>query len=157
VNGSLTLPVVQPKLRVLKEDGSRFIRNRKIKVKSLYLPLVLTAISNWNSCRLYLALDTTVLWNRFCSLHLSIVCPKGRREASAVAYRFASSFRTVHGMTIQIKGLRQRVDPHCQRGLSYLKIGLRWLRGVLHKGRDLLKPMALLCEDPQPCGSIYKG
>lgn len=60
-------------------------------------------------------------------------------------------FSTVHGMTIQIKGLRQRVDPHWKRGLSYLKIGLRWLRGVLHKGRDLLKPMALLCEDPQPC------
>jgi hypothetical protein len=34
----------------------RFIRNRRIKVKSLYIPLVLAAISNWNSSRLYLAI-----------------------------------------------------------------------------------------------------
>lgn len=60
-------------------------------------------------------------------------------------------------MTIQIKGLRQRVDPHWKRGLSYLKIGLRWLRGVLHKSRDLLKPMALLFVDPQPCFASTKA
>lgn len=62
------------KATCVERRWQRFIRNRKIKVKSLYLPLVLTAISNWNSCRLYLALDTTVLWNRFCVIHLSIVC-----------------------------------------------------------------------------------
>ncbi|MEL6578983.1 MAG: transposase [Cyanobacteria bacterium J06621_12] len=32
------------------------------------------AISNWKSQRLYLALDTTMLWNRFCIIHLSVVC-----------------------------------------------------------------------------------
>ena len=43
-------------------------------------------------------------------------------------------------MTIQVNGLRQKVDPHWKRGLSYLKIGLRWLKGVLFKGRDLFSP-----------------
>jgi hypothetical protein len=33
--------------------------------------------------------------------------------------------------------LRQQVDPHWRRGISYLKIGLRWLQGVIHKGRTL--------------------
>ena len=66
-------------------------------------------------------------------------------------------FSTVHGMAIQIKGLRQRVDPHWKRGISYLKIGLRWLRGVLHKGRDLLKPVALISTDPQPCFASKKA
>jgi hypothetical protein len=33
----------------------------------------------------------------------------------------------------------------------YLKIGLRWLQGVLHKGLELLSPIPLLPEDPQPC------
>lgn len=312
------------KAQSVERRWQRFIRNRKIKVKSLYLPLVLTAISNWNSCRLYLALDTTVLWNRFCVIHLSIVCGgraipflwkvlehksatvafteyklmlklaekllfnypdimlladrgfanhqlldwlqnsrwhyclrlpcdvmihgarrhpielkyltpppaeatlyhhiglwldgesrcnlvlanvRGVREPWGVitdekpslqtlwqyglrfrveelfldsksgAFQLEESkirecqalerlylvvalallFSTVHGMAIQIKGLRQRVDPHWKRGLSYLKIGLRWLRGVLHKGRDLLKPMALLCEDPQPCFASTKA
>ena len=46
-------------------------------------------------------------------------------------------FATAHGMAVQLNGLRQRVDPHYRRGLSYLKIGLRGLKGVWHKGRDL--------------------
>ena len=32
----------------------------------------MAAISNWQGQRLYLALDTTVLWNRFCIVHLSV-------------------------------------------------------------------------------------
>ena len=28
--------------------------------------------------------------------------------------------------------------------LTYLKIGLRWMQGVFHKGRDLLTPVPLL-------------
>ena len=32
------------------------------------------ALSNWNGQRLYLALDTTVLWNRYCMIHLSVIC-----------------------------------------------------------------------------------
>ena len=58
----------------IERRWQRFIRNRRIKIKSLYIPLVLAAMSNWNSNRLYLALDTTVLWNRFCIIHLSVVC-----------------------------------------------------------------------------------
>ena len=42
-------------------------------------------------------------------------------------------FATTQGMAVQIQGLRTQVDPHWKRGLSYLKIGLRWLKGVLHK------------------------
>ncbi|MDJ0575450.1 MAG: hypothetical protein QNJ65_09835 [Xenococcaceae cyanobacterium MO_234.B1] len=52
----------------------RFLRNRRIRVRSLYVPLVMAAINNWQRQRLYLALDTTVLWNRFCIIHLSVVC-----------------------------------------------------------------------------------
>lgn len=59
-------------------------------------------------------------------------------------------FATTHGMTVHLAVLRQQVDPHWQRGLSYLKIGLRWLNGVLHKGRKLLMPVTLLPQDPQP-------
>ncbi|MDJ0594947.1 MAG: hypothetical protein QNJ72_34050 [Pleurocapsa sp. MO_226.B13] len=52
----------------------RFIRNHRIRVRTLYVPLVMAAINNWQGQRLYLALDTTVLWNRFCIIHLSVVC-----------------------------------------------------------------------------------
>ena len=59
-------------------------------------------------------------------------------------------FGTTQGMAVELSGLRQQVDPDWRRGLSYLKIGLRWLKGVLHKGRTLLTPVALLTCDPQP-------
>ena len=60
-------------------------------------------------------------------------------------------YATTQGMAVQIAGLRQQVDPHWRRGISYLKIGLRWLQGVVSKGRQLLYPIALLPKDPQPC------
>jgi hypothetical protein len=66
---------------------------------------------------------------------------------AAVALLYA----TTQGMAVQIAGLPQQVDPHWRCGISYLKIGLRWLQGVLHKGRELLVPIPLLPQDPQPC------
>jgi len=52
----------------------RFMVNRRVRVKSLYVPLVLAAIHRWKGRRLYLALDITVLWNRYCMIHLSVIC-----------------------------------------------------------------------------------
>ena len=66
-------------------------------------------------------------------------------------------FATTQGMAVQIQGLRQQVDPHWKRGLSYLKIGLRWLKGVLNKGRTLLPCLPLLSQDPQPCFASKKA
>jgi hypothetical protein len=58
----------------IERRWQRFVHNSRIKVKSLYLPLVMAAMSSWNGRRLYLALDTTVLWNRYCMIHLSVIC-----------------------------------------------------------------------------------
>jgi len=46
----------------------RFMSNRRVRIKSLYVPLVLATLHRWKGRRLYLALDTTVLWNRYCSI-----------------------------------------------------------------------------------------
>ena len=303
---------------------SRFFMNRVIDIKGLYLPLVLLALTNWQSHRLYLALDTTVLWNRYCMIHLSVVCcgravpllwrvlehesatvafdeyrpvlrrarwllrrhpnvmlladrgfanhdlmswlqasrwhyclrlpcdvhlqgpcrhpievkalwPKrgeatlyenvglwqdgehrcnlvlatvpGAKDSWAVItdespslqtlWQYALRFRveelfldsksgafeledsrirsaealerlylvaafallysTTQGMAVQCQGLRQQVDAHWRRGLSYLKIGLRWLKGVVNKGRTLLNPVPLLPNDPEPCFASNKA
>ncbi len=66
-------------------------------------------------------------------------------------------FATTQGMAVQLEGLRTQVDPHWKRGLSYLKIGLRWLKGVLNKGRTLFSPIPLLTQDPQPCFASKKA
>jgi hypothetical protein len=88
---------------------------------------------------------------------------------AAVALLYA----TTTGMTVQLSGLRTTVDPHWQRGLSYLclvqrtlrrpqrdcirKIGLRYLRGVTNKGRALLVPTPLFYKDPEPCFASHKA
>ena len=40
----------------------RFIGNHRIKVRSLYIPLVIAAISNWQGQRLYFILDNISFW-----------------------------------------------------------------------------------------------
>jgi hypothetical protein len=66
-------------------------------------------------------------------------------------------FSTLKGMAVQFAGLRRQVDPHWKRGLSYLKIGLNWIHGVIHKGRELLELVALFRSDPQPCFASKKA
>lgn len=296
----------------------RFMHNPRISLERIYLPLVMLALHNWGKQRLYLALDTTVLWDEYCMIHLSVVCcgravpllwktlqhesamvsfaayrdllrkahwllraypevmlladrgfashellawletrswhyalrlkcdvqvhgPRrfplpvgqlyppvnevrnyhhvrlwadaihqtnlvvatvsGANESWAVItderpslntlWQYALRFRveelfldsksgafqledsrlrnaqslerlylvaavavlyaTTHGLAVQLAGLRRQVDPHWRRGLSYLKIGLRYLQGVIHKGRKLLTPNPLLPNDPEPC------
>lgn len=52
----------------------RFLENPAIWVEKIYLPLVLVALRHWHGSRLYLALDTTILWDRYCMIHLSVCC-----------------------------------------------------------------------------------
>jgi hypothetical protein len=52
----------------------RFFSNPKINVEQLYVPLVLAALSKYKRRRLYLAIDTTVLWDRYCMIHLAVIC-----------------------------------------------------------------------------------
>ncbi len=53
----------------------RWLANSRIDVEALYGPLILWAIENWQNPghTLHLALDTTMLWNRFCVVVLSVV------------------------------------------------------------------------------------
>jgi Transposase DDE domain len=330
-SGELNLAAWEPyvlsratKAQSTERRWQRFMDNCRISVMAIYVPLVLAALSGWQQQRLYLALDTTVLWDRFCMIHLSVVCcgravpllwrvlehssatvafeeyqpvlrrarwllrhhgdvmlladrgfanhelmkwlrqsrwhyglrlpcdvlihtqrryplrvgtlypplgearlyqnvglwldgehrcnlvlatVAGAKDSWAVvtdetptlqtlwqyALRFrveelfldsksgafqledsrlrsaaalerlylvaaiALLFATTQGMAVQLAGLRQQVDPHWRRGISYLKIGLRWLQGVIHKGRALLPCVPLLPNDPQPCFASLKA
>jgi len=60
-------------------------------------------------------------------------------------------YGTMMGITVQLFGLRQQVDIHYSRGLSYLKIDLRWLRGTIHKGRELPELLPLPYCAPERC------
>jgi len=45
------------KAQSIERRWQRFVRNRRIKVRSLYVPLVMAAINNWTNQRVYLASD----------------------------------------------------------------------------------------------------
>lgn len=59
------------KAQSVERRWRRFLGNDRIRVADLYMPLMLAALNGWQNHRLYLALDTTVLWNR--ALHDSPV------------------------------------------------------------------------------------
>ncbi len=90
-SGQLSLPAWEAyvpsrakKAQSVERRWQRFLVNGRIRVSAIYVPLVLIALSGWKGHRLYLALDTTVLWNRYCMIHLSVVCG-GRAVTSVVA------------------------------------------------------------------------
>ena len=52
---------------------SRWLHNERIEVHSLYRPLIHQAIAGWEAGPLYLALDTSMLWNQYCLIRISII------------------------------------------------------------------------------------
>ncbi len=58
------VPTRAQKAQSNERRWQRFMGNARIRLEALYLPLVIAALSGWQSQRVYLALDTTVLWDR---------------------------------------------------------------------------------------------
>lgn len=52
---------------------SRWLNNPRIQERKLYAPLIRQALSEWNCTRLVLAMDTSLLWNRYCLIRISVV------------------------------------------------------------------------------------
>jgi hypothetical protein len=57
----------------LQRRYRRWLENFHIEVNQLYAPLIQEALARWGSHTLYLALDTSVLWNRYCLIRVSII------------------------------------------------------------------------------------
>ena len=82
----------------------RWLSNRRINVISAHHALVKQALSEWGKQRLYLSLDTTVVWNCFCLVWVGVVY---RGRTVPIAWRVvAQSSSTVRLWTIQ-RVLRQ--------------------------------------------------
>jgi hypothetical protein len=52
---------------------ARWMNNDRIKVVPLYGPLIQQALAEWSTNRLYLALDTSMLWNQYCIVRIAVV------------------------------------------------------------------------------------
>lgn len=67
----------------------------------------------------------------------------------------ATMYLVIQGVEVEVAGNRRIVDPHWNRGMSYLKIGwnwiLRFLSGTLKQSATLIHDIHLPCvEDPEP-------
>jgi hypothetical protein len=51
----------------------RWLDNDQIDVVSLYGPLIAQALAEWGEQALYVALDTSMLWNTYCLIRLSVI------------------------------------------------------------------------------------
>jgi hypothetical protein len=51
----------------------RWLANDKLEVCSLYGPLMQQALAEWGAQALYIALDTSMLWNTYCLIRLSVI------------------------------------------------------------------------------------
>lgn len=116
----------------------RWLSNRRIDVSAAHQALMKQALSAWGKERLYLSLDTTMVWNCFCIVWVGVVY---RGRTVPVAWRIVvQSSSTVRLWTIQ-RVLRQaaRVMPTgvavvllADRGfadgklMKYLKENLGW-------------------------------
>ena len=59
---------------------------------------------------------------------------------------------SLQGFAVSLAGQRRRVDPHWQRGLSFMRIGLKWLQQcVANAGRALLAWMPIPLRKLEPC------
>jgi len=70
------VPFVRGRARYAQSTQRRFARwrqNLRVEVHPLYAPLIQRAWAEWGKHRVYLALDTRMLWNRYCVLRISLV------------------------------------------------------------------------------------
>lgn len=52
---------------------SRWLHNKRIDVHQLYAPLIASALTEWTESTLYIALDTSILNEKFCLIRVALV------------------------------------------------------------------------------------
>jgi hypothetical protein len=70
------VPFIRGRAQYAQSTQRRFRRwlgNRRIEVAPLYGPLIEHALQEWGTHTVYLALDTSLLWNQYCLIRLSLV------------------------------------------------------------------------------------
>jgi hypothetical protein len=76
INLTAWIPYVQGRAEIaqsVQRRFSRWLHNERIKVNDLYGPIIQSALEEWGERRLYLALDTSMLWDQFCLIQISII------------------------------------------------------------------------------------
>jgi len=101
---------------------SRWLHNARIHPTHLYSPLIQAALAGWEEQVLYLSLDTTMLWDKFCVIRLSVVYRSSYSCYLAVLEHGSSSVKFIVYQDLLDKAAR--LLPEGAKSFSLATVGL---------------------------------
>ena len=116
---------------------SRWINNKRIKTHELYGPIIQAALAEWTDNTIYLALDTSRLWDKFCHIRISVIY-RGRavpliwktikHDSSTVTFE---TYRDLLEKAAKLLPMRSKVVFLADRGFADTKL-MTYLSHTLH-------------------------
>jgi len=111
---------------------SRWLHNSRINIHRLYKPLTQAALATWGEACLYLNLDTSLYWEEYCLVRLSVVY---RGRALPIIWRVLKH----DSASVAFEAYREMLCQGAQRLPAGVKVVLLADRGFVH-----LKAMKLI-------------
>ncbi len=93
---------------------SRWLHNSRINVQRIYSPLIAAALAKWNVSEMTLIEDTTMLWDEYCLIRLSI---QYRGRAIPLVWRVLRHSSSSVGFEVY-QGMLKRAARLVPTGLS---------------------------------------
>jgi hypothetical protein len=116
---------------------SRWFHNERIQINKLYAPIIQTSLASWQGVTIYLALDTSMLWDEFCHIRISVIY-RGRavplvwktikHDSSTVALE---AYRDLLLQATKLLPLDTRVVFLADRGFADTEL-MKYLSQTLH-------------------------
>lgn len=104
---------------------SRWLHNARLNVHRLYKPLIQAALANWQEECLYLSLDTSMFWDKYCLVRLAVV---HRVRALPVVWRVLEH----RSASVSFTQYQEMLYLACGRLSKRVKIVLLADRGFVH-------------------------
>jgi hypothetical protein len=111
---------------------SRWLHNSRINIHRLYKPLIQSALVTWAEGCLYLSLDTSLYWEEYCLVRLSVVY---RSRALPIIWRVLNH----DSASVAFEAYQEMLCQAAQRLSAGVKVVLLSDRGFVH-----LKAMKLI-------------
>ena len=161
------IPFAAGRTRIAQSIQRRYIRwldNSNINAQALYRPLIREALSEWGDSLIYLAFDTSMLWNQYCMIRVSIVY-RGRAIPlawevichSSASVGFSRYWKILEQARETLEGLNKRVILLADRGFMDVNLmrlcrRFNWrLRIRAKAGLQIHRPGRAPCPIEQLC------
>ncbi|MGL4622792.1 MAG: hypothetical protein ACRCZS_27670 [Chroococcidiopsis sp.] len=103
----------------------RWLNNPRINVHRIYKSLIKAALADWQEENIFLALDTSLFWERYCLIRLSVV---HRGRALPVVWRVMAH----ESASVSFADYQEMIRQAQSRLPQSLKIVLLADRGFIH-------------------------